>query len=86
MNRVLDWAARNRKLLVAAAGFLATWAVQQWGADNPWVALAVGVAAAFGVWRAPNRHDPPPEETPPGPGRPPPPPLRTPHRHPGPRR
>lgn len=60
MTAVLEWASRHRKMLVGVAGFVLTFAIQMWGPDNPWVALAVGVATVTGIWRAPNRPAPAP--------------------------
>ncbi len=48
------WIARHRKLLAAVAGAAVTVAVQAWGTENHWVALAVLAATCAGVYAAPN--------------------------------
>lgn len=67
MSRARAWAAAHRKVLVAAAGAAVALAVQIWGTENHWVALAVLAATTFGVYQAPNR----PAPTPPPPTAPP---------------
>ena len=66
MTAARDWIARHRKLIVGVLGFTLTWAIQQYGADNPWVALAVGAATVAGIYGAPNRPAPAKPAPPPG--------------------
>lgn len=58
MRGILDWLAIHKKLAVFITGAALTLAVQAWGADNPWVSLAVLAATGLGVYQAPNRPAP----------------------------
>jgi hypothetical protein len=46
--------ARYAKAITAAVGVGLTVAVAEWGATNKWVAIAIAVASALGVYAVPN--------------------------------
>lgn len=52
--RARAWYAGHRKLIAAVAGTFITFAVQMGWEGNPYVALAIGLAASAGVYRLRN--------------------------------
>lgn len=56
----MNAAGRYAKAITAAIGLGVTVAVALYGAGNKWVAVAVAVASAFGVYGVPNSRPPAP--------------------------
>ena len=49
------------KLITAIVGLALALSVQVWGTSNHWVALAISVATALGIYVVPNQAAPPPK-------------------------
>lgn len=54
MNRVKDWIAVHRKIIVFVVGAALTLAIEKWGTSNEWVSLGIIAATGLGVYGAPN--------------------------------